>query len=139
MVHRLLDHYLKGGESKSRNKYEERCKHSSEMERKAMEAEWASIKYKQVEFLADKIGEIYDGIISGVTEWGLYVELVQCKCEGMISIRDLYDDFYDYDESNYCITGKRTGRKFQLGDQIKVEIARANLSKRQLDFILADD
>ncbi len=109
------------------------------MERKAMEAEWASIKYKQVEFLADKIGEIYDGIISGVTEWGLYVELIQCKCEGMVSIRDLYDDFYDYDEDNYCITGKRTGRMFQLGDQIRVEIARANLSKRQLDFILADD
>jgi ribonuclease R len=139
MVHRLLDHYLNGGESKSQKKYEARCKHSSEMERKAMEAEWASIKYKQVEFLADKIGEIHDGIISGVTEWGLYVELIQCKCEGMISIRDLYDDFYDYDEDNYCITGKRTGRMFQLGDQIRVEIARANLAKRQLDFILADD
>jgi len=139
MVHRLLDHYLNSGDSKSQKKYELRCKHSSEMERKAMEAEWASIKYKQVEFLADKIGEIYDGIISGVTEWGLYVELVQCKCEGMISLRDLFDDFYDYDEENYCISGKKTGRKFQLGDQIKVEIARANLAKRQLDFMLVND
>ncbi|KPK87546.1 MAG: ribonuclease R [Bacteroides sp. SM23_62_1] len=139
MVHRLLDHYLQNGDSKSQKKYEERCKHSSEMERKAMEAEWASIKYKQVEFLADKIGEIYDGVISGVTEWGLYVELVHCKCEGMISLRDLFDDFYDYDEDNYCITGKRTGRKFQLGDQIKVEIARANLAKRQLDLFFVDE
>lgn len=139
MVHRLLDHYLGEGDSKSQKKYEMRCKHSSEMERKAMEAEWASIKYKQVEFLSDKIGEVFDGVISGVTEWGLYVELVHCKCEGMISLRDLYDDFYDYDEDNYCITGKRTGRKFQLGDQIKVEIARANLAKRQLDFFLVDD
>ena len=139
MVHRLLDHYLGDGDSKSQEKYEIRCKHTSEMERKAMEAEWASIKYKQVEFLADKIGEVYDGIISGVTEWGLYVELIHCKCEGMISLRDLYGDFYDYDEDNYCITGKRTGRKFQLGDQIKVEIARANLAKRQLDLFLVDD
>jgi len=139
MVHRLLDHYLNNGDSKSQTEFELRCKHSSEMERKAMEAEWASIKYKQVEFLADKIGEVFDGVISGVTEWGLYVELIHCKCEGMISLRDLYDDFYDYDEDNYCITGKRTGRKFQLGDQIKVEIARANLAKRQLDLILVDE
>ncbi len=139
MVHRLLDHYLNNGDSKSQKKYESRCKHTSEMERKAMEAEWASIKYKQVEFLADKIGEVYDGVISGVTEWGLYIELIHCKCEGMISLRDLYDDFYDYDEDNYCITGKKTGRKFQLGDQIKVEIARANLAKRQLDLFLVDE
>jgi len=139
MVHRLLDHYLNGGDSKNQEKYEKRCKHSSEMERKAMEAEWASVKYKQVEFLADKIGQKFDGVISGVTEWGLYVELLDCKCEGMISLKDLYGDFYEYDEENYCINGKKTGKKFQLGDQIRIEIARANLAKRQLDFLLAED
>lgn len=138
MVHRLLEHYLNGGTSKSHSKYESRCKHASEMERKAMGAEWASIKYKQVEFLADKIGEVFDGVISGVTEWGLYVELVHCKCEGMISNRDLHDDFYEYDEDNYRLIGKRTGKIYQLGDEIKVEIGRANLAKRQLDFFLAD-
>jgi ribonuclease R len=138
MVHRLLDQYLKGGDSKNQKNYEMWCKHSSEMERKAMEAEWASVKYKQVEFLADKIGEMFDGVISGVTEWGLYVELLDCKCEGMISLKDLYGDFFEYDEKNYCINGKRTGKKFQLGDQIKVKIARANLAKRQLDFSLVE-
>ena len=138
MVHRLLDQYPKGGDSKNQKNYEMWCKHSSEMERKAMEAEWASVKYKQVEFLADKIGEMFDGVISGVTEWGLYIELLDCKCEGMISLKDLYGDFFEYDEKNYCINGKRTGKKFQLGDQIKVKIARANLAKRQLDFSLVE-
>jgi ribonuclease R len=139
MVHRLLDHYIKGGVSKNQEQYEIRCKHSSEMERRAMEAEWASLKYKQVEFLADKIGQVFDGMISGVAEWGLYVELAESKCEGMISLRDLYGDFYEYDEENYCVCGKKTGKKFQLGDPIRIEIARANLAKRQLDFLLAED
>jgi ribonuclease R len=138
MVHRLLDHYLKGGDSKSHKKYEARCKHSSEMERRAMNAEWASIKYKQVEFLSDKIGEVFDGVISGVTEWGLYVELTGCKCEGMISMRDLTDDFYDYDEDNFRLVGKKTGRQFQLGDEIMIVVARADLAKRQMDFVLAE-
>ncbi len=139
MVHRLLDHYLKGGDSKSHQKYEARCKHTSEMERKAMNAEWASIKYKQVEFLSDKIGEVFDGVISGVTEWGIYIELVGCKCEGMISLRDLTDDFYDYDEDNFRLVGKKNRRKFQLGDDLKIQVARANLAKRQMDFILAEE
>lgn len=139
MVHRLLDHYINGGESKNQEQYEIRCKHSSEMERRAMEAEWASVKYKQVEFMADKIGQEFDGMISGVAEWGLYVELAESKCEGMISLRDLYGDFYEYEEENYCVYGKKTGKKFQLGDPIRVQIARANLAKRQLDFILAED
>jgi ribonuclease R len=139
MVHRLLDHYLKGGKSKNMKKYEARCKHSSETERKAMNAEWASVKYKQVEFLSDKIGEILEGVISGVTEWGLYVELIDCKCEGMVSMRDLTDDFYDYDEDNYRLVGKKTGRQFQLGDEVKVEVARADLARRQLDFCLANE
>lgn len=139
MVHRLLDHYLKDGTSKSHQKYEARCKHTSEMERRAMKAEWASIKYKQVEFLSDKIGEVFEGVISGVTEWGIYVELVGCKCEGMISMRDLTDDFYDYDEDNFRLVGKKTGRQFQLGDDLKIVVARANLAKRQMDFILAEE
>jgi ribonuclease R len=138
MIHRLLDHYLAGGESRSKNKFEARCRHSSEMERKAMNAEWASIKYKQVEFLRDKIGEVFEGVISGVTEWGLYVELTGCKCEGMVAMRDLTDDFYDYDEDNYMLTGKKKGKKYQLGDEVKVEVARADLSKRQLDFYMVD-
>jgi ribonuclease R len=139
MVHHLLDHYLKDGASRSHQKYEVRCKHTSEMERKAMNAEWASIKYKQVEFLSDKIGEVFEGVISGVTEWGIYVELVGCKCEGMISMRDLTDDFYDYDEDNFRLVGKKTGRQFQLGDDLKIVVARANLAKRQMDFILAEE
>jgi len=104
-----------------------------------MNAEWASIKYKQVEFLSEKIGEIFDGVISGVTEWGLYVELVDCKCEGMVSMRDLTDDFYDYDEDNYRLVAKRSGRQIQLGDEVRVEVARANLARRQLDFFLLND
>ena len=101
-----------------------------------MGAEWASIKYKQVEFLSDKIGEAFDGVISGVTEWGLYIELTGCKCEGMVAMRDLADDFYDYDESNYRLVGKKTRKKYQLGDEVKVEVARADLPKRQLDFYI---
>ena len=106
------------------------------MERKAMKAEWASIKYKQVEFLSDKIGEVFEGVISGVTEWGIYIELVNNKCEGMVPMRDLTDDFYDYDEDNFRLIGKKTGRQFQLGDEVRVEVARANLAKRQIDFRL---
>ncbi len=96
------------------------------------------VKYKQVEFLSDKIGEVFDGVISGVTEWGLYIELTGCKCEGMVPMRDLTDDFYDYDEDNYRLIGKKTRKQFQLGDEVKVEVARADLAKRQLDFYLVD-
>jgi len=139
MVHRLLDHYLKGGGSKNEKKYEDRCRHASEMERKAMEAEWASIKLKQVEFLSDKVGQVFDGVISGVAEWGIFVEIVENKCEGLVSMRELADDFYEFDEGNYRIVGRHTGRIFQLGDEVKVEIARVNLARRQLDLILAGD
>jgi ribonuclease R len=137
MVHRLLQRYLEGGRSASREKFEELCDHSSKMELRAADAERTSIKYKQVEYLKDRIGEIYDGVISGVTEWGIYVELEENKCEGMIPIRDLDDDFYQFDEENYCLVGKRKNRKYQLGDAVKIQIARANLEKRQLDFTLA--
>jgi len=134
MVHRLLDRYLQDGASVAANKYEDMCKHSSDMENRAANAERASIKYKQVEFMSDKIGQQYKGVISGVTEWGIYVELDENKCEGMVPLFELTDDFYEFDEKNYCIIGRRTHKKYQLGDVIEVEIARANLDKKQLDF-----
>jgi ribonuclease R len=136
MVHRLLQKYLDGGKSVSAEKYEEMCEHSSDMEQRSADAERASIKYKQVEFLKDKLGQVFDGVISGVTEWGLYVELVENKCEGMIPIRDLDDDFYQFDEENYCLVGRGTRKKYQLGDPLKIQVAKANLEKRQLDFAL---
>ena len=103
-----------------------------------MDAEWASIKLKQVEFLSDKIGEEYDGVISGVAEWGIFVEITENKCEGLVSMRDLTDDFYEYEEENYRIAGKRTGKSYQLGDEVRVEIFRVNLAKRQLDLRLIE-
>jgi ribonuclease R len=134
MVHRMLAAYLDGEKSKNKEKYEERCKHSSEMEQRAVEAERASIKYKQVEFMKDKLGKQFDGIISGVTEFGIFVEIIENKCEGMVTMRDMLDDFYEYDEDNYCLKGRRTGKTFQLGDPVKIEVLRANLPKKQLDF-----
>jgi len=139
LVHRLLDHYLKGGASKDQAKYENICKHSSDMEKRATDAERASIKFKQVEFMSDKIGNEYDGIISGVTEWGIYVEINENKCEGMIPIREIDDDFYYFDEENYCLKGRHHGRKFQLGDPVRIRIWRTNLLKKQIDFQLVTD
>jgi ribonuclease R len=139
MVHRLLDFYIKGGESKNQQKYEKMSNHSSEMEKRATDAERASIKYKQVEFMSDKIGNVYDGLISGVTEWGIYVEINENKCEGMVPIREIDDDFYYFDEENYCLVGKNHGRKFQLGNPVRIRIWRTNLIKKQIDFQLADD
>jgi ribonuclease R len=139
MAHRLLKYYLDGSDDKpNKDKLDEWCRHSSNMERKAVEAERNSIKYKQVEFMSDKVGQCFDGTISGVTEWGIYVELNENKCEGMIHIRELNDDFYIFDEDNHCIKGKRLGRTFQLGETIRVKVVRANLMKKQLDFALAD-
>lgn len=138
MVHRLVSKYLDGGRSVSETKYESLCEHSSEMEQIAANAERASIKYKQVEFMMDKIGQTYDGVISGVTEWGLYVELNENKCEGMIPIRDLDDDYYEFDEKNYCLRGRRKHRTYSLGDSITIKVARANLEKKQLDFGLVE-
>jgi ribonuclease R len=135
MVHRLLDRYLEGGKTVNAPKWEDMCKHSSDMESKAASAERSSIKYKQVEFMQDKIGQEFSGVISGVTDWGIYVEL-ENKCEGMVSVNTLDDDFYIFDEKNYCLVGRHSHRKFQLGDEVKVEIARANLEKKQLDFRL---
>ena len=138
MVHRMLWHYLNGGESKSKIKYEERCKHTSDMERRAMEAERASIKYKQVEFMKDKVGQVFDAIISGLTNWGIYAEIIENKCEGMISLQNLADDFYEFDEDNYILSGRYSKRTFQLGDEIKISVKNVNMSKRQLDYGLVD-
>ena len=136
MVHRLLEQYMNNGKSVNAKDYEDKCEHSSDMEQMAAEAERASIKYKQVEFMKDHLGERFDGVISGVTEWGIYVEITENKCEGLVPIRDLDDDFYYFDEDNYCIVGKRKSKKYQLGDAIKIIIANANLEKKQLDFSL---
>lgn len=138
MVHRLLTRYLAGGRSAQADKYETLCEHSSAMEQTAASAERASVKYKQVEFMGERIGEVYDGVISGVTEWGIYVEINENKCEGMIAMRDLGNDFYEFDEKNYCLIGRRHHQKFSLGDPIKIKVARANLAKKQLDFVLAE-
>jgi ribonuclease R len=139
MVHRLLDYYLEGGKLPDKDQYENMCKHSSNMEKRAIDAERASIKYKQVEFMSDKIGQVFDGVISGVTEWGFFVELIESKCEGLVSMRDLIDDFYEFDEDNFCIAGRRKHKKDQLGDPVKVEVYRINLPKKQLDFRLAEE
>ena len=138
MVHRLVTRYMDGGRSVSETKYEDLCDHSSNMEQIAANAERASIKYKQVEFMSERLGQTYDGVISGVTEWGLYVELNENKCEGMIPIRDLDDDYYESDEKNYCLRGRRKNRIYSLGDAITVKVARANLEKKQLDFALVE-
>lgn len=138
MVHRLLERYLAGGRSVIQKKYEEFCDHCSNMEQVAANAERTSIKYKQVEFMKDKLGMVYDGVISGVTEWGLYVELNENKCEGMVPIRDLDDDYYEFDEKNYCLIGRRKKRQYRLGDPITIKVAQANLERKQLDFQLAE-
>jgi ribonuclease R len=137
MVHRLLERYLAGGRSVAKARYEELCDHSSNMEQIAANAERASIKYKQVEFMSDKLGRVYDGVISGVTEWGLYVELNENKCEGLVPIRDLQDDYYEFDDKNYTLTGRRHRHQFRLGDPITIKVAQANLERKQLDFALA--
>lgn len=138
MVHRLLERYLAGGRSVNVEKLEDQCKHSSAMEQLAANAERSSIKYKQVEYMGDHLGEEYEGMISGVTEWGLYVELDDNKCEGLVPMRELADDFYDFDEKNYCLRGRRRGIVFRLGDKVRIRVARADLDKRQLDFVIVD-
>lgn len=137
MVHRLLTSFLSGENPGQTEKYEKLCDHSSKMERLASEAERASIKYKQVEYMSDKIGKVFDGVISGVTEWGIYVEITENQCEGMIHIRELAGDFYEYDEENYSIKGRTTGKIYTLGDPVKIEVVKADLQKKQLDYRMA--
>lgn len=136
MVHRLLERYLDGKRSVIKSKYEELCEHCSSMEQMATNAERASTKYKQVEFLSDKLGMVFDGVISGVTEWGLFVELNENKCEGLVPMRDLDDDYYDFDEKNYCLIGRMQKHQYRLGDPISIKVVQANLNRRQVDFQL---
>ena len=138
MVHRLLARYLAGGRTAQEAKYEDLCDHSSEMEQIAANAERASIKYKQVEFMKERMGQEFDGTISGVTEWGLYVEINENKCEGMIPMRELDDDYYDFDEKSYSLTGRRYQKKYCLGDPIRIKVVRASLERKQLDFGLVE-
>jgi len=134
MVHRLLFSYLNNGKSAGKEDYEEKCEHSSEMERKAEAAERTSVKYKQAEYMLDKVGQDFDGLISGVSKWGIFVEIVGTKCEGMIRLRDLYDDFYYLDEENYQVIGSRKGQQFKLGDKVRIKVKKIDLPRKQMDF-----
>lgn len=139
MVHRLLDRYLHNGRSVSQAKLEDQCKHSSDREQLASNAERSSIKFKQIEYMADHLGEVFTGVITGVTEWGLYVELNENKCEGLLPVRDLVDDYYDFDEKNYSLVGRKRGNRYRLGDTVTIQVAKADIEKRMLDFVLVDD
>ena len=138
MVHRLLTRYQDGGRSANQDHYEELCEHSSEMEQTAQNAERDSIKYKMVEFMVDKVGLEFDAHISGVQSYGIYCEIDENHCEGLVGMHDLDGDYYEFDERNYCLVGRRHHRKYQLGDAVRIKVARANVDKRQLDFVLAD-
>jgi len=138
MVHRLLERYLEGKPSAKKEPLEEKCKHASDMERRAIEAERESVKYKQVEFLLDKKGEIFDGVISGVSKWGLFIELIESKAEGLVRFNELKDDYYFFDEDNYRIIGRQYGNVYRLGDKVKVLVRDVNLEQRQLDFVLVE-
>ena len=137
MVHRLLTRYAEGGRSANQKHYEELCEHASEMELTAAQAERDSIKYKAVEFMSERIGNTYDAHISGIQSYGIYCEIDENHCEGLIPMRDLDDDYYDFDERNYCLVGRRHHHRYQLGDPIRIKVAQANVEKRQLDFTLA--
>jgi ribonuclease R len=139
LVHRLLADYLANAPSSNQKEVEKMCRQSSKMEVLAMEAERASVKYKQAEFMKDKIGQVFDGVVSGVTEWGIFVQIIENKCEGMIPLRGLVGDFYEYEEDNYCIRGRRTGKKYQMGDPVRIEVARVNMARKQIDMSLAEE
>lgn len=136
MVHRLLWHYLEGGKSQDKEAFESKCVHSSEREKRAAEAERASIKYKQVEFMQSMLGEEFEGIVSGVTEWGIYVEIVETKCEGMVRMTDLDDDFYEFDEKQFAAIGKRSGKVITLGDKLEVIVAKTDIDRRTIDLVM---
>jgi ribonuclease R len=139
MVHRMLEHYLEGGNSYSQDEYEDMCKHTSDMEQLAVNAERASIKFKQVEFMKDNVGEVFDGVISGVTQWGLYIELIANKCEGMVPVRTLTDDYYEYDEAEFALIAERSKKRYTMGDEVKIRVVSANLTKKQLDFEMVSE
>ena len=136
MVHRLLTRYIGGGRSVSQPKFEEYCEHCSNREQLAEQAERASIKYKQVEYMADRMNQVFDAVISGVTEWGIYAEIIENKCEGMIPIRSLGGDYFEFDDKNYCLIGQRTRKRYRLGDHVKIKVVRCNLEKKQMDYEL---
>ncbi|MEM1001968.1 MAG: RNB domain-containing ribonuclease, partial [Bacteroidota bacterium] len=136
MAHRLLKHYLDNGNSPSAELYEEKCQHSSNMENLATKAERDSIKYMQIRFMQDHIDEEFKGVISGVTDWGIYVEIISNKCEGMVSVRDMTDDRYDFDEDQYALVGRSTGNSYQLGEEVIVKVKNTDLIKKHLDFYL---
>ena len=137
MVHRLITRYQQGGRSANKEHYEELCEHSSEMEQIAANAERDSIKYKAVEFMSERVGNVYDAHISGIQSYGIYCEIDENHCEGLVPMRDLDDDYYDFDERNYCLVGRRHHNKYQLGDPVRIKVASADLEKKQLDFTLA--
>jgi ribonuclease R len=139
MVHRLIDSYLKGGHSVGQDEYEKKCEYASDMERKAVEAERASVKYKQAEYLMDKIGQEFYGLISGVSKWGIFVQLIESKCEGMVRLRDLADDYYFLDEDNYQVTGQRHGYQYKLGDKVKIKVKKIDLSRKEMDFQIINE
>jgi len=139
MVHRLLARYLDNGEGAKKDKFEEECRYASERELVAADAERTSIKYKLVEFMMDKIGEEYDGHVSGITEWGMYVEIEPTKIEGMVSVRDIRSDFYEFDEPRYRLVGKRRHHQFCLGDPVRIRVKSANLEQRLLDYELVEE
>ena len=139
MVHRLLDHYLNKGKNEEKLRYEELCKHSSMREHLATEAERSSIKYKLAEFMQDKVGQEFEGSVSGITEWGMYVEIEPTKVEGMVMLREIKEDFFIYDEKNYCLIGKATRKKFTLGDKVRIKVSKTNLEQRLIDYTLIWD
>ena len=136
MVHRLLASYLRGEASVDQNTFEKKCKHSSNMEYLATQAERDSIKYMQIKFMQNHNNKSYKGVISGVTEWGIYIEIIENKCEGMVYVKDIKDDKYYYSSEEASLIGKKNKKKFQLGDSIKVEVKNADLIKKHLDFII---
>ena len=139
LVHRLLTRYAAGGRSVSEKHYEELCEHCSDMEQIAQNAERDSIKYKMVEFMGEHIGEEYDAHVSGITAYGIYAEIDDNHCEGMIPMRDLDDDYYEFDERNFCLVGRRHHNRYQLGDPVRILVAKADLEKRQLDFTMVEN
>jgi ribonuclease R/exosome complex exonuclease DIS3/RRP44 len=139
MTHRLLQHYLEGGDTPKALSYEEKCKHSSKREELASKAERSSIKYMQVKYMQDHKDEVFEGVITGVTEWGIYVEIATNKCEGMVRIKDIKSDFYMFDEKQYAIVGKSTKRMYQLGDDVKIQVKKADLERKHLDFNLIEE
>jgi ribonuclease R/exosome complex exonuclease DIS3/RRP44 len=138
MTHRLLQHYLMGGKSPKAESYEEKCKHSSEREQLATNAERDSIKYMQVKYMEKHMDQEFKGVISGVTEWGIYVEIIENGCEGMVRIREISDDFYIFDEKQYALVGQSSNNIYQLGDQVLIKVKHTDLERKHLDFTLLE-